>query len=218
MARPRPTLKGRKSSKPITWSAWPCVSSTASICSIPTRSACERKSGVVSITTCCPFRERRTEVRMRLSRGSLEVHTAQRQPMVGTPMEVPEPRTVRRNLPVYNGVVCDEFADIFPVLRLHSRCDRPTISLAFCFCRLPGLRCLGGQRLVHFHVSHLQFSQKVQQQRVFFRSEIAFGLFPHRIQHINQFAGCVRINHRLARSWIRIAAQHHGAVASQHAD
>jgi hypothetical protein len=34
---------------------------------------------------------------MRLSRGSLEVQTAQWQPMVGTPMDVPEPSTVNCN-------------------------------------------------------------------------------------------------------------------------
>src|SRR6201984_762934 len=64
---------------------------------MPSRSACVRKSGVVSIKTFWPYRESRTDVRMRLSRGSLEVQTAQWQPMVGTPMDVPEPSTVNCN-------------------------------------------------------------------------------------------------------------------------
>src|SRR5215510_8361033 len=58
------------------------------------RSACWRKSGVVSITTCCPLRDKSTEGRRRLSRGSAEVQTRQWQPREGTPMEVPEPRIV----------------------------------------------------------------------------------------------------------------------------
>jgi len=52
---------------------------------------------------------------MRLSRGSLEVHTEHLQPIVGTPMEVPEPRTVSCNLPMNCEVVSNEFADMFPV-------------------------------------------------------------------------------------------------------
>ncbi len=36
----------------------------------------------------------RMEGRKRLSRGSVEVHTAQWQPIVGTPTLVPEPSTV----------------------------------------------------------------------------------------------------------------------------
>src|ERR1700676_1742263 len=60
----------------------------------PTRRACWRKSGVVSMTMFCSARERSSEGRRRLSWGSLEVQTRQWQPREGTPMEVPEPRTV----------------------------------------------------------------------------------------------------------------------------
>src|SRR5712692_4027418 len=62
--------------------------------SSPTRSACWRKSGVVSITTLWPPREISREGRSLLSCGSLDLHTRQGHPSVGTPMEVPEPRTV----------------------------------------------------------------------------------------------------------------------------
>jgi hypothetical protein len=55
-----------------------------------------RKSGVVSITTFCSPRDNNTLGRSLLSLGSLESHTAQWQPSVGTPMDVPEPRTVKR--------------------------------------------------------------------------------------------------------------------------
>src|SRR5579859_3213814 len=61
---------------------------------MPARRACWRKSGVVSMTTFWPLRERSREGRRRLSRGSLEVHTGHWQPRDGTPIEVPEPRTV----------------------------------------------------------------------------------------------------------------------------
>src|SRR4029077_7299094 len=76
------------------WSAWLWVSRMASRRSRPTRRACWRKSGVVSMTIFCSARERSREGRRRLSRGSLEVQTRQWQPREGTPMEGPEPRTV----------------------------------------------------------------------------------------------------------------------------
>src|ERR1700688_737299 len=76
------------------WSAWLWVRRIASRRSSPTRRACWRKSGVVSMTMFFSARERRSEGRRRLSRGSLEVQTRQWQPREGTPMEVPEPRTV----------------------------------------------------------------------------------------------------------------------------
>lgn len=46
------------------------------------------------MTTFWPSRERRMEGRRRLSRGSAEAQTRHGQPSVGTPIEVPEPRTV----------------------------------------------------------------------------------------------------------------------------
>jgi hypothetical protein len=43
--------------------------------------------------TRLPPSRRRTEGRRRLSRGSLDVQTLQRQPIMGTPTLVPEPST-----------------------------------------------------------------------------------------------------------------------------
>src|SRR4030095_6913347 len=86
---------------------------------MPARNAWVRKSGVVSISTFCPPRDSRTEVRIRLSRGSLEVHTAQRQPIVGTPIEVPEPRTVSCNVFPF-----DEIADMIRVFESRRDCRR----------------------------------------------------------------------------------------------
>src|SRR5215467_7626739 len=62
--------------------------------------ACCRKSGVVSMTTFWPSRERRIDGRRRLSCGSFEWQTRHGQPKVGTPIEVPEPRTV-----IFNGAL-----------------------------------------------------------------------------------------------------------------
>jgi hypothetical protein len=42
-----------------------------------------------------PLKVIRAELRSRLSLGSFELHTAQSQPDIGTPVEVPEPRMVR---------------------------------------------------------------------------------------------------------------------------
>src|SRR6185437_8996623 len=67
----------------------------ASIRLMCSRMACWRKSGVVSISTQCPSYCSITEGRVLWSCGSLDVHTRQVQPMVGTPIDVPLPRTVR---------------------------------------------------------------------------------------------------------------------------
>src|SRR5882724_9672348 len=56
--------------------------------------ACSRKSGVVSMSTLFPPYSISTEGRVRRSRGSDDRQTAQSQPIVGTPMDVPLPRTV----------------------------------------------------------------------------------------------------------------------------
>src|SRR6185437_9019584 len=84
----------------MTWSACAWVNRIASTCSMCARSACCRKSGVVSIRILWPLKPTRTEGRRRLSRGSLDVHTSQWQPTVGTPELVPEPSTV-----ILNGLV-----------------------------------------------------------------------------------------------------------------
>src|SRR5262249_8935699 len=57
--------------------------------------ACSRKSGVVSISTERPSYSTSTDGRVRRSCGSEEVHTRQLHPIVGTPIDVPLPSTVR---------------------------------------------------------------------------------------------------------------------------
>jgi len=52
------------------------------------------KSGVASMSTVLPPNSTKIEGRVRRSCGSEEWHTAQSQPTVGTPMDVPLPRTV----------------------------------------------------------------------------------------------------------------------------
>src|SRR5678815_5190030 len=60
-------------------------------------SACWRKSGVVSITIdAWPGTLTWIDGRRRLSRGSVERHTSQSQPIIGTPEDVPVPRNVTR--------------------------------------------------------------------------------------------------------------------------
>src|SRR5579862_7412103 len=56
--------------------------------------AWKRKSGVVSMTMLRPLHASKIDGLVRLSRGSGESQTAQWQANVGTPMEVPEPKTV----------------------------------------------------------------------------------------------------------------------------
>ena len=46
------------------------------------------------MTTRCPLHSIITDGRVRRSCGSVDLHTSQVQPIVGTPIEVPLPRTV----------------------------------------------------------------------------------------------------------------------------
>src|SRR5687767_7971631 len=65
--------------------------------SIPAASTCCRKSGVVSITIeARPGTSTWMDGRSRLSRGSVDRHTSQAQPIIGTPEDVPVPRKVTR--------------------------------------------------------------------------------------------------------------------------
>src|SRR6266581_3386262 len=189
-------LKGRMSSKPRMWSAWPCVNRMASSRPSPTRSACWRKSGVVSMTTFCPLRESSIEGRNRLSRGSSERHTRHGQPSVGTPMDVPEPRTV-----IVSGAEGMVKAPESTVTRY--RVTAPGIlgaRLGFSFRRL----CRN--RLIDLQVGHLQLAEEVQEEVVFFRCKIAFGFFVQGVEHVNQLACGLGINHRLAGAWVGGAA------------
>src|SRR5207248_9669536 len=147
----------------------------------PARIACWRKSGVVSMTTFWPSRDKRMEGRRRLSRGSVELQTRHGQPSVGTPIDVPEPRTV-----IFNGVrgILNEPEK--------SRTWRSPGASRACSARLGfGLRCrLRRHRLVDLHVSELELAEQVQQQIVFFGCQIAFGLFVQGVEHVDQLARC----------------------------
>src|SRR5882762_2999459 len=81
---------------PCTWSAWACVNSTASMWSTPAATSCNRSSGGVSIRRRLPWVSISAPVRVRRSRGSADVQVGQRQPICGTPNDVPVPSKVSR--------------------------------------------------------------------------------------------------------------------------
>src|SRR5712664_1926151 len=197
------------SSKPRMWSAWPCVSKMASRRSSPTRSACWRKSGVVSITTFWPPREISREGRSLLSCGSFEWHTRQGHPSVGTPMDVPEPRTV-----IFSGA-----GGMVKALETNHHAEPGRTAGRFLWAGLSlGFRGLGRNRLIDLQKGHLQLAQEVQEQVVFFRGEIAFGLVMQSVKHVNQLARGVGIDHRLAGARVSVRAEHHGSVAPEHSN
>lgn len=68
--------------------------STASRCDIPSRNICCRKSGPQSMQTAVDSFSTIIDVRVRLSRGSFDLHTSHPHPMTGTPCDVPQPKTV----------------------------------------------------------------------------------------------------------------------------
>src|SRR5215467_9193600 len=152
-------LYGLMSSNPKTWSAWPWVNKMASRRSMEARMACWRKSGVVSMTTFWPSRERRMEGRRRLSCGSSEWQTRHGQPSVGTPIEVPEPRTV-----IFSGArgILNEPVNRCAALPglLRARSARLRLGLR---------RCLGRYGLVDLDVRHFELTEQVQKEVVFFR-------------------------------------------------
>ncbi len=78
--------------------------------------------------------------------------------------------------------------------------------------------CLRGDGLVDLEIGHLQFAEKIEEQGVFFRREIALRLFVESVQHINQLAGGFGVDHRLAGARVGISAENHGGVAAEHAD
>src|SRR5713101_5099880 len=94
----------RRSSIPCTWSAWAWVNSTASTRLTPAATSCRRSSGGVSISSrpvpSPPGDAGRVSisaaVRVRLSRGSVDVQVRQEHPIWGTPNEVPVPRKTSR--------------------------------------------------------------------------------------------------------------------------
>jgi len=62
---------------------------------MPSRSACWRRSGPVSISTPRPFTLRYAEQRVRRFFGSGEEQVGQSQPMAGVPELEPQPSMVR---------------------------------------------------------------------------------------------------------------------------
>src|SRR5258708_29836451 len=175
--------------------------------SSPTRSACRRKAGVVSITTFCPPREISREGRSLLSCGSFEWHTRQGHPSVGTPMDVPEPRTV-----IFSGA-----GGMVKALETNHHAEQGQTAGRFLRAGLSlGFRGLGRNSLIDLQKGHLQLAQEVQEQGVFFRREIAFGLLVQSVKHVNQLARGVGIDHLLAGARVGIGAKDHGSVAPEH--
>src|ERR1700674_2000727 len=127
--------------------------------SIPDRSACWRKSGVVSMTTFWPLREIRRDGRKRLSCGSLELHTRQWQPSVGTPMDVPEPSTV-----IFSGA-----GGMVKKLKSGLATPRWAAGCHSGACLRFGLRGLRRNRLIDLQIGHLQLTEEVQEEGLFFR-------------------------------------------------
>src|SRR5882762_7978605 len=68
----------------------------ASTWSTPAATSCSRSSGGVSISSRLPWVSINAPVRVRRSRGSADVQVGQRQPICGTPNDVPVPSKVSR--------------------------------------------------------------------------------------------------------------------------
>src|SRR5882762_920307 len=63
---------------------------------MPAVTSCNRSSGGVSIRSRLPWVSISAAVRVRRSRGSADVQVGQRQPICGTPTDVPVPRKISR--------------------------------------------------------------------------------------------------------------------------
>src|SRR5437016_5243760 len=177
--------------------------------SSPTRSACWRKSGVVSITTFWPPRAISREGRSLLSCESFDLQTRQGHPSVGTPMDVPEPSTV-----IFSGAEGMVKA-LGP--NLHAEPGQTVARFLRAGFGL-GFGGLGRNRLIDLQKGHLQLAQEIQEQIVFFRREIALGLLVQSVKHVDQLARGLGIDHGLAGARVSVRAEHHGSVAAEHAD
>ena len=82
------------SSIPAVWSLCSWVYKTASKRVMPARKTCWRKSGPVSMMKLFPPISICIETRSRLSRSSVDLHTAHPQAIIGIPCEVPVPKNV----------------------------------------------------------------------------------------------------------------------------
>ena len=105
------------------------------------------------MSTTLPAYSIMIEGRVRRSWGSLEWHTAQSHPSVGTPIDVPLPSTV--SVAFTAG---------------------PASSSSFGSRGNSGLRRTR-QRVSHFHVGHAHFVEAVLQKCFFRGGQVAFGFF-----------------------------------------
>src|SRR5438876_3959560 len=142
--------------------------------------ACSRKSGVVSMSTVLPSYSTSTEGRVRWSRGSEEWHTAQSQPMVGTPIDVPLPSTVSLAF-IVNGFP-------FPYRSLR----RPS------------------HRIGHFDVGHAQLVKNVLEKVFFGGSQVAFGFFRQQTQGVDGLSRSDEVKTRLAALFLHQSKLQHG--------
>src|SRR5512146_1202482 len=127
---------------------------------MPSRRACSRKSGVVSMSTVRPPYSTSTEGRVRWSRGSGELHTAQVHPIVGTPMDVPLPSTVSVAFIAWSSSLGGGLRRL-----------RPT-----------------ADGVGHFHVGHAQLVQAVLDEMLFRGGQIALGLLREQFDGVNGLA------------------------------
>src|SRR6202048_128164 len=72
-----------------------------------------------------------------------------------------------------------------------------------------GLRC---ERLIHFQIGHLQFTEQIEQQIFFFGRQVSLGFFLEHVKHVDHFTRRFGIDHRLAaaRGWV--GGQDHGGA------
>src|SRR5258708_18407842 len=113
------------------------------------------------MTTTLPAYSIITEGRVRRSCGSLEWQTAQSQPSVGTPMDVPLPSTVRV------AFTREPFCSSSAGTRGGS-----------------GLRRTR-QRIRHFHLSHAHLVKTVLQKGLFRGRQVALGFFRQKRERVN---------------------------------
>src|ERR1700692_1081667 len=105
------------------------------------------------MSTTLPANSSMMEGRVRRSWGSLGGHTAQSQPSVGTPIDVPLPSTV--SVAFKRGPACSSSAGSSGSAGLWRT----------------------RQRVGYFHISHAHFVKAVLQESLFRRGEVSLGLF-----------------------------------------
>src|ERR1700690_1111253 len=79
---------------PAMWSEWPCVRTKRSSLSTPSLRHWSRNSGAASTWMWSPSMTTWMDALVRLLRGSADRQTGQPHPIIGTPWDVPLPRTI----------------------------------------------------------------------------------------------------------------------------